>query len=261
MNPPTTPALEPRVVELAPGFYQFVGVQRSAHVYMLRGSRRTVMIDSGLPASRAYLQACLAQLGLKPADLDLVILTHEHIDHAGGGPYFSTQCLTAAHAQAANKLRLVDEFSTMKGVFDQDIESFQVDVLINNGTVFDLGGFELEVVHTPGHCSGSICMLERKTSFLITADTIMANGIVGGVLHSGNVSDYITSLHALMRLRIDKLLPGHGKISSDPYADIQSGVARLKGMLDDSHALFGALRDTGRGFDDVMRSLRGLNVL
>jgi hydroxyacylglutathione hydrolase len=251
---------EPRVSELAPGLFQFVGVQRAAHVYLAVGSRRTVMFDSGLPGSRDYLLGCLRTLGLGPQDIDLLVLTHEHVDHAGGAPYFGQHCLTAAHAHAANKLRLLDEFSMMKGAFDQGIEAFHADIILNEGTVIDAGGLEFQVIHTPGHCSGSICLHERHHALLITADTIMANGVVGGVLNSGNVSDYITSLERLSRLRIDRLLPGHGKISSQPYDDIEVGAAKLKGMLEDSHALFNALRDTGQGFDDVVRSLRDLNA-
>ena len=261
MNTPVQAKIhEPRVNELATGFFQFVGVDRSAHVYVIRGKRRTVMLDSGLPASRRYLEACLRQVGMEAKDLDMLILTHEHVDHAGGAPYFSQFCVSAAHPHAANKLRMVDEFSMMKGAFEQDVTAFETDILIDEGCCFDLGGYVLDVISTPGHCSGSICLLERNTGLMVTADTVMANGIVGGVLHSGNVSDYITSLERLKRFNIKGILPGHGKVSFNPQEDLQTGISRLQGMLDDSHSLFNTLRNTNKGFDDVMRSLRDLNV-
>ena len=89
----------------------------------------------------------------------------------------------------------------------------------------------------------------------------MAKGVLGGVLLSGNVSDYMSSLHKLQRLRVDVLLPGHGKLSKEPQADIEVGISRLRGMLEDSHALFTAMRGTDLGFDDISRSLRDLNTL
>jgi hypothetical protein len=57
------------------------------------------------------------------------------------------------------------------------------------------------------------------------------------------------------------LLPGHGRVSREPAADIEIGLARLRGMLEDSHALFAAMRETDRGFDEMMHALRDLNVL
>lgn len=251
----------PRVIEVGPGIWQFIGARRSAHTYLLRGRRRTVLIDSGLPTTTDYLDRCLATLGMTRASLDLVVLTHEHIDHAGGAAAFAPHCVVAAHPHAANKLHLADEFSLMNKAFGEAVSPFDVDVLLVEGSAIDLGGLTLEVIHTPGHCSGSICLLIPERRMLVSGDTIMAHGIVGGVLLSGNTSDYISSLQRLQTLRIDHLLPGHGRTSSDAEADIASGIARLSNLLEDSHALFATLRETDQGFDDMMRSLRDLNVL
>lgn len=249
-----------RVSPLFDGIWQLIGQARAAHAYLVRGSRRTVLVDTGLPATYDSLCAGLAQLGLAPADLDLVVLTHEHIDHAGGAPQFARHCPVAAHRLAARKLALHDEFTMMNKAFATDIADFEIDLLLEDGCRIDAGGGRsLHVVHTPGHCSGSICLLDAGHRALISADTIMAGGVVGGVLGSGNVADYIASLERLALLRIDHLLPGHGRISHDAAVDIAAGLQRLHGLLDDSQALFSLLRETGRGFDDVMRSLRDLN--
>jgi glyoxylase-like metal-dependent hydrolase (beta-lactamase superfamily II) len=249
------------VVELAPGIWQFVGQQRCAHVYLLRGTRRTALIDTGLPTTAEHLSACLAQAGMRAEDIDLVVLTHEHVDHSGGAARFAGRTLVAAHPQAANKLRTADEFALMSRAFSEHAVPFEIDLTLVEGSAIDLGGIELTVLHTPGHCSGSICLYEPARRWLFSADTIMARGIVGGVLHSGNTSDYISSLERLQHLRIDRLLPGHGHLSDDAQADIALGIARLEGLIDDSHALFSALYDTEDGFDEVMRSLRDLNVM
>ncbi len=249
-----------RVAECAPGVFHILGAQRSAHAYLLRGSRRIALVDTGLPGTTPYLVQCLETLGIAPRDIDVVILTHEHIDHAGGASHFAGTSLIAAHRQAAAKLQLAEEFSIMNKGFDAEVKPFEADLLVEEGTVIDLGGIRLEVIHTPGHCSGSICLYEPARRLLLSADTIMAQGVVGGVLMSGNISDYIESLDRLARLRIDLLLPGHGKLSSDAERDILAGRARLVQMLEDSHTLFASLRDTGKGFADVMRSLRDLNL-
>jgi hydroxyacylglutathione hydrolase len=251
----------PQVRPVADGVHWIVGSGRAAHSYLLRGSRRTVLVDTGLPTTTAYLAAALATLGLAPEDLDLVLLTHEHIDHSGGAGFFGSHCVVGAHPHAANKLQMADDFSMMSKVFAETARAFSPDLLLVEGCGIDLGGLHLDVVHTPGHCSGSICLYESTHRLLISADTIMARGVLGGVVLSGNTSDYISSLQKLQRLRLDKLLPGHGKVSQEPYADLDAGLARLHGMLEDSHALFTAMRDTDQGFDEIARSLRDLNTL
>ncbi len=251
--------MQAHVVECFEGIWQFVGVSRAAHAYLVRGTRRTILIDTGLPTSVAYLTDCLAGLGMTPADLDLVVLTHEHIDHAGAAPMFARSCPVAAHRLAARKIALRDEFTMMNKAFAADLENFEVDLLLEDGCRIEAGGVSLHVLHTPGHCSGAICLLEPGRRVLFSADTIMASGIVGGVLGSGNVADYIATLERLAILRIDHLMPGHGRISSNADDDIAVGLKRLHGLLDDSQALFATLRETGRGFDDMMRSLRELN--
>jgi len=254
-------ATHERVVEHFPGIWQIVGANRSAHAYLVRGSRRNILIDSGLPTTYDYLVAALAEIGLRPADIDLVVLTHEHIDHAGGSLRLAEHCPIAAHRLAANKIALADEFTMMSNAFATDIAAFDVDILLEEGCRLNAGGVLLHVLHTPGHCSGSICVYEPQRRILFSADTIMAKGILGGVVGSGNASDYIESLERLSAMRIDCLMPGHGRISRDADSDLREGTRRLRALIDDSHVLFSTLRGTARGFDDIVKSLRDLNAL
>ncbi|MEP6940308.1 MAG: MBL fold metallo-hydrolase [Rudaea sp.] len=256
-----TPPSGARIIEYFPGIWQVVGTHRAAHAWLVCGTRRNILIDSGLPTTFDLLCAALADAGLRPDDLDLVVLSHEHIEHSGGAVQLARCCPIAAHHLAANKLALRDEFTVMSRAFAAQIDAFQIDILLEHGCCIDAGGVALHVIHTPGHCSGSICLLEPSRRILFSAGTIMANGILGGVLGSGNASDYISSLEKLASLRIDYLMPGHGNASDHAAADIDAGIKKLHALLDDSHALFSVLRDTGRGHDDVMRSLRDLNSL
>ena len=89
----------------------------------------------------------------------------------------------------------------------------------------------------------------------------MANGIIGGVLGSGNASDYVASLERLAMLRLEHVLPGHGRTSDQPASDIDAGIGKLKRLIDESRDIFAVMRETGRGHDDIMRSLRDLNQL
>jgi hydroxyacylglutathione hydrolase len=246
------------VVEVYPGVFQILGRKRSAHAYVIKGARRNVLIDSCLPDGQAHVQGCLASLGLALEDIDMVLLTHEHIDHAGGVPMVAGHALVGAHRLAANKLTLNDEFVLMNQAFDAQAQPLAIDIYLHEGMSINLGNYELQVIHTPGHCSGAICFHEPRHQFLISGDVIMAEGIVGGVLQSGNISDYIHSLRRLSGLRVDCLLPGHGRISHDAQKSIALGIERLERQLEESKTLFQVVRDSQLGFDQIMRSLRNL---
>ncbi|MDP1524424.1 MAG: MBL fold metallo-hydrolase [Rhodocyclaceae bacterium] len=252
-------ASKPGYVEIYPEIYQIPGIQRSAHAYLVKGRRKNVLIDTGLPTTTDHLLNCLSDLGLHQRDIHMVLLTHEHIDHAGGAPIFNGSALLAAHRLAANKLALKDEFALMNRVFDQGVDDFEIDVLLQEGASINLGNYELEILHTPGHCSGGISIYEPNHRLLFSGDTIMANGIIGGVLGSGNASDYIHTLKCLSTLKIAHLYPGHGRLSTTAEADILVGIERLQNLLDDSKQLFDAIKHTSHGFDHITRSLRDLN--
>ena len=246
------------IVEIYPDVFQILGTHRSAHAYFIRGTRRNVLIDSCLPDGVDSVRSRLATIGVADHDIDLMLLTHEHIDHAGGAPFFSQRALIGAHRLAANKLTLNDEFVLMNQAFDASAKPLEMDLLLDEGSSIHLGNYELQVIHTPGHCSGAICFHEPHHHFLISGDVIMAEGIVGGVLQSGNISDYIHSLRRLAALRVDRLFPGHGRISEDAQGAIRSGIERLETQLDESKTLFRAVQNSQLGFEQIMRSLRNL---
>ncbi len=248
------------IQEVADGIYQIRGRQGAAHIYIVKGSRRTVMIDSGLSQTFAITQSALAELGMTPGDIDLVLLTHDHIDHAGGAPLMPTSCVVAAHRMSAEKLALKDEFAQYNQVFAAGFAHVQVDVCLEHGSIIDTGSHQLEVIYTPGHCSGAICLYEHRTRAMFTADVIMANGVVGGVVASGNISDFIGSLRRLRPWHIDLLLPGHGATSTEALRCIDIGIARLETLLRETRDIFSAMTGADHGYASIMRSLRGLNA-
>lgn len=259
MDMPSGEVVKKRIAEIYPSIYLIYGQNRSAHAYVIKGQTKTVLIDSCLPDGVSGVLDALAEIDVRQENIDLVLLTHEHIDHAGGVPFFGKKSLVAAHRLAANKLTLQDEFVLMNKAFDSSADAFRIDLLLTEGAVLDLGNYELHVIHTPGHCSGAICFYEPNHRLLFSGDVVMATGIVGGVLQSGNISDYIHSMRRLAALRVDRLYPGHGKISERAESDIQKGIERLETLLEESKMLFKVVQNSQHGFDHIMRSLRDLN--
>ena len=245
------------VNELHPGIFQFVLPQRGCHVYLLKGRSKNVLIDTGLPQTAPYVEECLQSVGLSSRDIHLVALTHEHVDHAGGAAYLGQHAMIAAHRLAANKVASQDEFVLMNQAFGVEVGDFCVDLQLEHGNIINLGNFELQVIHTPGHTSGGICFYEPNARLLFCGDMVFAGGIMGGVFGSGNISDYIASLKVMRNLRIDQMLPGHGQICTQPYDDLDGAIRLAETLMTDTKAFLGAL-NMRSSFDQVLRAAFGL---
>jgi glyoxylase-like metal-dependent hydrolase (beta-lactamase superfamily II) len=223
------------------------------NVYILKGTHKNVLIDVGLPSEFDVIQAGLSEVGLRVDDINMLLLTHEHIDHMGGASHFPERTIVAAHAKAANKISLHDEFVIMSKAFNSQARPLHVDIHLDHGTVIDLGTLRLRTIHTPGHCSGAVCFYEPNRQALFTADTLFAGGTLGGIFASGNLSDYIASLESLRDLRLSYLYPGHGHMSSSPALDIERAIQGSVGLLHDTRNLFDTISDIGT-FNQLVKS-------
>lgn len=91
--------------------------------------------------------------------------------------------------------------------------------------------FILEIIHTPGHTSGSICIYEVNQNLLFTGDTVFAKGTLSYISESGSIGDYINSIGRLATMKVKAILPGHGDISKTPDEDMKKAIANAHGLL------------------------------
>lgn len=235
----------PKVIELVPRIYQLRGEKPGSHVYLIKGDTKNALIDTGVAGQFTVLRRRLSELGLRVRDVNLIILTHEHYDHIGATAFFHRSAVVAAHHLAANKLELQDEFVTFL-THDRPSKPFWVDIWLEHGSVIDLGNYELEVRHTPGHTSGCICLYEPRARLLFTGDTVFAGGTLSEIAVSGNVSDYVNSVRGLSSLKVKHIYPGHGRVSSTPDEDLSQAIVYAQAMLDDCRTFFEAFIKTRR---------------
>lgn len=246
---------KPKILELRPNIYQIRAERPGSHVYLIKGKMKNLLIDTGMAAHFPNLKERLAEVALKPSDIHLIILTHEHFDHIGASAFFFETTVVAAHRLAANKIELQDEFVMMSKYFDLPARPFHADIWLEGDTTIELGNYRLRTLHTPGHCSGSICLYEPDHKLLFTGDTVLAGGILSGIFASGSISDYMNSLQHLSALRVAEFYPGHGKISTTPQEDLQKAVEHSRALLEESKVLFEAL-DTKATFKRFFSSVR-----
>lgn len=163
----------------------------ATRVFFVRGTDKIALIDSGLFAGLPALMQAFDELGVDRKDLDLLLLTHEHMDHVGNNGWLKaeTGCRILGHAARAD--RVADNLLNAKAIvhafpegehFDLHEEYLDwmgategpIDEFIKDGDVIDLGGgIELEVVEVLGHSMAEVGFFERSTRTLIIADPLL----------------------------------------------------------------------------------------
>lgn len=243
------------IVELKENIFQLGGAKGGGcKVYLVRGRKKNLVIDTGLPTDAPLIGSQLAEIGLSFDDIHIVLLTHEHMDHIGGVPSYPPSTVVCAHTLASNKIGLQDEFVLMSRAFGNTVDDFHIAVNLHHGTVIDLGGYALTTLHCPGHCSGAVCFYEPTHQLLFTGDTMFAGGTLGGIFPSGNISDYIGTLQKLNELKVREVYPGHGRISTEPAADFERAIRGSINLMSETRSLFGAL-DARSEFRQIMKSI------
>ncbi len=141
------------------------------------------LVDCGLDRAPARIVAGLQAIGRHPKDVQRIVLTHAHYDHAGGARAMIEQTGVAgveAHADDAGFLRTgvnppIDTSVTSGRIFNRmprgTFAAVPVSRELRDGEVLDVAG-GLRVIHTPGHTPGHVSLLHAPSGVLITGDSI-----------------------------------------------------------------------------------------
>lgn len=183
-NQPVVPAFE----EIAEGVYCIeTGLYRHglAACYLVREGERLAFVDTGTANSVPGLLAVIAALGLTAEQVDYVIPTHVHLDHAGGAGGLMAACPNArlvVHPKGAPHLidpaKLIAGATVVYGeaAFARDFGTLtpvpeERVILAADGQTFDLNGRALTFVDTPGHANHHGCLFDARTQGFFTGDT------------------------------------------------------------------------------------------
>jgi len=173
------------------------------------------LIDAGTGLNFEEVKRNLSKFKLKPSDIELIINTHCHYDHAGGDRDFvlAAGCEVAIHKLEAELLRKGDQVITLAGNFGRRLEPLEIASELHGGDRVKLGELTLEVLHTPGHTQGSICMYGREQKILFSGDTFFCGGLGRTDLPTGDGKALARSLQELAKLEVERLYPGHGPLA------------------------------------------------
>ena len=166
-----------------------------------------IVIDPGDEVSRIHRR--LTALGLK---LKQILVTHAHIDHVGGA--LKLKRLTGAPILLnENDLPLLKMMAMQAGWLGLATpETAPPDASLDDGLRVGLDRYPTQVIHTPGHTQGSVCLHFAPLKMVIAGDTLFAGSIGRTDLPGGNSRQIIDSIETRLLALPDetKVLPGHG---------------------------------------------------
>jgi hydroxyacylglutathione hydrolase len=166
-----------------------------------------IVIDPGDEIGRIHRR--LTELGLK---LKQILITHAHIDHVGGA--LKLKRLTGApilmNESDLPLLKIMEMQAGWLGIATP--ETAPPDDVLTDGLNVGLESCPAQVIHTPGHTQGSVCLHFVPLNLLVAGDTLFAGSIGRTDLPGGDYGQIINSIQTRLLPLPDetKVLPGHG---------------------------------------------------
>jgi glyoxylase-like metal-dependent hydrolase (beta-lactamase superfamily II) len=207
-----------------------------SNAWLIRGADRHLLVDSGLGVGR--LPEELGGLLDRPVT---AVATHAHFDHFGGLGAFVER---AAHPDDAEVIEQASDYVTLvaetypAALLDElegagepvpdllvdalpyegfDLAGFRtpaasVTLRLADGDILALGDRSFQILHTPGHSPGSICLWDAASGTLVSGDVLVDGEPLQDELPRSSPADFVASLRRLRELPVETVLGGHGPV-------------------------------------------------
>jgi glyoxylase-like metal-dependent hydrolase (beta-lactamase superfamily II) len=265
------------MTEIIPDVYQLkVPIPNNpleyTNVYLLKGNDGYLLVDAGVntPEALQSVRKQLSEIKVNFKDISHIIITHVHGDHYGlagklkelSGAKLAFHQLEKnqiypAYDNAIDFFRKGDEWLKSNGIPDHELPPPQAtpsgmqrfsppalpDITFEGGETFSAGGFNLQVVWTPGHAPGHICLYDAPRKVFFSGDHILpviTPNISLRLPSAGNpLGDFINSLNKVKTLDVNLVLPAHEHI-------FYNLSARVEEIIQHHHHRTGEILDTLR---------------
>ncbi|MDY6856834.1 MAG: MBL fold metallo-hydrolase [Thermodesulfobacteriota bacterium] len=220
--------------------------------YLLEDKNLT-LIDTGPYSNKSleYLIKKLGKIGYSLKDIKKIIITHGHADHFGLASIIqrASNADVMAHKREVSRiedplnsldfrlnwvLEFLKSYGSPPSILEEIKKSFSDGVKfsksvkitkpLEHGDKLDLKKFDIEIIHSPGHTIGMICLYDRKNKLLFSGDHIIEHITPVPFLQPNDngsnerfesLSHYLNSLKMIRELDVDYVLPAHGSTFTD----------------------------------------------
>jgi hydroxyacylglutathione hydrolase len=162
------------------------------------------------------IDAILALLKKHNLQVKQTVITHAHIDHVGGAMKLraATGAPILLNQNDYTLLKMLDEQAAWIGMPSPG--KVEIDSSVTTGETVAAGSHSAQILHTPGHTEGSICLYFAAEKKLIAGDTLFAGSIGRTDLPGGSLQKILHSLHHTVLSLPDEtvVVPGHGPLTT-----------------------------------------------
>jgi glyoxylase-like metal-dependent hydrolase (beta-lactamase superfamily II) len=251
------------MTEVTPGIHQLKlpitmpgSTLAYVNTYLIQGDNGYLLVDTALNTDEALdsLQKQLAEIGSDIRDISQILVTHVHPDHYGmagrikqlSGALFTTHDIEKGFIESRyiNMDELLEQTARWLGIngappdnladmrdatvgLKQYIVPTYPDFTLHGGETIATGMFTFQVLWTPGHSSGHICLYEPEKKVLISGDHILPTITPNVSKHPQSIENplgrYLDSLNDLKKLDVELVLPGH----EDPFTRLKPRIDEL----------------------------------
>ncbi len=201
----------------------------TSNVWILQDAGEAALIDAGygdeqsISARREFFERELGQL-----DFKYIAITHHHFDHSSGGRQLRELLRAATVINPVDEVLLHtpptpgegnedlpddEEIAKRAEVWHREALDTPIDMPLQDGETFRVGGLTVRAVHTPGHTAGHNCYFVEETGQLFTGDNVLGVGSTAiGPPPRGDMQAYLDSLVRMRELQATLFAPGHGPV-------------------------------------------------
>ena len=222
------------------------------NVYLLKRGGGFILIDAGMDSPECFsaLDTARAALGFEWARMEELVISHYHPDHIGLGPRLlslsgarlrispveseALRLMSDVHATEQWERGILHDAGVPAPILEQIELSMEpvrncfhllpADLTTHAGEILATDAGDFEIVITPGHSPGHLCLYNRRHRVLFSGDHMLEKISPNIGWHPGidALGDYLDSLRAVAELDVDLVLPSHGR----PFRDHRAWIAR-----------------------------------
>jgi glyoxylase-like metal-dependent hydrolase (beta-lactamase superfamily II) len=174
-------------------------------------SHEAIVIDPG-----DDIEDVLAVVRKHKLQVKQIVITHAHIDHVGGAMKLraATGAPVLLNQNDYELLKMLDVQAAWIGMAPPD--KVEIDQSVGQADTVKVGSLVADVIHTPGHTEGSVCLYFPVENKLIAGDTLFAGSIGRTDLPGGSMQKILRSLHDKVLALPDEtiVVPGHGPLTT-----------------------------------------------